>query len=373
MGILVNAIAFIPFKDYMYGISIAFFFYYLISNSKRRVVSFNFYLFFIFSVVLSNILNQTFDSRFFNFLFLISVCSSFFYSLKNLVFKIRFMEIFFHSTIFLTAVNLICFYFGINMYQQLAEDSANALDFSGIMIHPMWLSALSGISTVVSFYYFLSKSDLKLKFLYFIFTFVSILVTVIGASRISLISSLLVVLLMLFFFEKKKLNVLYYLLAIAFLGLVSFPTLNKNSTRLRGKMEYQKDTGENSRNHLWDTRLNEFVDSPIFGVGFSAQLINGRSVTGRTESGSGWLSILSQTGFVGFLCVLMILYQSLKIYVLKGFNKGIYIYISVLVFLCMHSIAEGYILTSGYYLCFIFWLIIDILNQYNSFYRYLRN
>ena len=58
-----------------------------------------------------------------------------------------------------------------------------------------------------------------------------------------------------------------------------------------------------SRSNLWDDRLREFTNYPIFGVGFAEiDIIHDNNYTkdGVIELGSSWLGLLSMLGIVGY-------------------------------------------------------------------------
>ncbi|RMF09124.1 MAG: hypothetical protein D6763_08425, partial [Alphaproteobacteria bacterium] len=57
---------------------------------------------------------------------------------------------------------------------------------------------------------------------------------------------------------------------------------------------------QDTRSWLWEARLREFNDHPVFGVGFGRQLL-GRGEGDFVEPGSSYLAILSMTGAVGVL------------------------------------------------------------------------
>lgn len=366
--IIASTIALIPGGTILYSLGIIYIFIYLFSNiKKKRNNNFVFYLFFILATFLSNVLNLVFDIRYFNFLFLLFVCCPLLPSSKNLIFKIKLLYVLFYVVIFFTIVNLYCYYAGINLAQILYKDQASINDFSGIMVHPMWLSAFAGLSTVVSFYFFLSSNKKNEKILYLVFMLISIFVTVLGASRIALISSFIVILLMLFLYERNKKNILKYIFLLVILGGISYPLYLKNASRMQMKIDAQKDRGVNSRQKIWDDRISEFEYSPIWGVGFATQLSDGESITGRMESGSGWLSVISQTGLLGFFSLLVIIKRAIKRWTYIKQNRNLFLFYGVFMYLCIHSIAEGYILTAGYYLCFLFWLVLDVLVQYDTY------
>lgn len=366
--IIASTLAIMPGGTLLYGAGVFYIFVYLLQNFKNRTNDFKFYLFFLLAILLSNIFNLVFDIRYFNFLFLIFVCSPLLPSSKNIFFKMRLLTVLFYVVIFFTVVNLCCYYAGINMAQELYKDIANDNDFSGIMVHPMWLSAFSGLSTVVAFYFFLSTEKIMPKFGFLLLVLISILVTILGASRTALFASFIVLAIILFLYESRRKVIANYILSIAIISIVSYPIFINNSKRIQMKIDTQKERGVSSRDQIWEDRISEFEDSPIVGVGFATLLDkNGNQITGKLESGSGWLSVLSQTGLMGFLGLIIIIRKAIPKWKYIKQNKDLSLYYGVFIYLCIHSIAEGYILTAGYYLCFLFWLVLDVLVEYRSY------
>ncbi|MCD8270162.1 MAG: O-antigen ligase family protein [Parabacteroides sp.] len=143
--------------------------------------------------------------------------------------------------------------------------------------------------------------------------------------------------------------------------------------RLRQKTESSRDNGGtvSSREGLWQDRIDEFTAFPIFGVGFasynldyiqSEHSINRQ--TGTVEPGSSWLFLLSSLGLYGFLSFLLpfaytvyILYKDKDI----GLNGGLLC--SIMILFSVHMLVEGYIVSSGAYLCFLLWLSLSECEQ----------
>ena len=91
--------------------------------------------------------------------------------------------------------------------------------------------------------------------------------------------------------------------------------------------------------------VKHFKETPIWGVGFAVSYnALGEKKIGRMESGSGWLSILFQTGLLGFSVMLLILcgLRKVMIYIWKDYELLLYLF--AFVYLCLHSLFEGYIL-----------------------------
>lgn len=109
-----------------------------------------------------------------------------------------------------------------------------------------------------------------------------------------------------------------------------------DSDKMKSKIEYQKATGGTSRDALWKARLIEFESSPIWGIGFGVTGIGNNAISGRAETGSGWLTILSQTGIIGFILTLLLVSRAiLPIKILQKIHEWHYIlqYLHFLVYI----------------------------------------
>ena len=118
----------------------------------------------------------------------------------------------------------------------------------------------------------------------------------------------------------------------------------------------------NSRADLWQSRIDEFKSSPLFGIGIAMGTGEGASEEGngsiRVEPGSSYLAILSMTGGLGAIAFSLALGLLLFGYVSSqrqvGLDRDILNVVGV--FLGVHGVAEGWILGFGSPLCFLFWL-----------------
>ncbi len=119
---------------------------------------------------------------------------------------------------------------------------------------------------------------------------------------------------------------------------------------------------ENSRTDLWRCRIDEFVSSPIIGIGVAMGTGSGSEQDSkgdiRVEPGSSYLALLAMTGAVGTLA-----FFSALAYLLYRFSfatKGAGLEMDILsvvgIYMAVHGVAEGWILGFGSPLCFIFWL-----------------
>lgn len=121
----------------------------------------------------------------------------------------------------------------------------------------------------------------------------------------------------------------------------------------------------NSRAGRWEDRLNDYQQSPWFGVGIGMGTDSRRSDSADAdisgvEPGSSYLGILAMTGAVGSLTFLIAMGVLVYRFVLSSWSGGTEkdILWVVGVYLAIHGLAEGWILGFGSPLCFIFWLCV---------------
>ena len=130
-----------------------------------------------------------------------------------------------------------------------------------------------------------------------------------------------------------------------------------------GGLNLRDDRGTTSRTRLWNDRVEEFESSPIWGVGFGVAGIGDDAKVGRVETGSGWLTVLSQTGIIGFILVLLSVKKAfLPLSVLREDDK-LTLFSIVLFYFCIHSLFEAYMFQAGWYLCLIFWMLVSVLDD----------
>ncbi|MGA2801090.1 MAG: O-antigen ligase family protein [Verrucomicrobiota bacterium] len=152
--------------------------------------------------------------------------------------------------------------------------------------------------------------------------------------------------------------------ALLFLGLVCGFFLQHGTDETSGEAAgalAHKGT-VNSRAGLWQSRIEEFESSPVFGIGVAMGTGSGSEVEEggaiRVEPGSSYLAVLAMTGAVGFVSFFSALGLLLFGYVNSqrqaGLDRDILNVVGV--FLGVHGVAEGWILGFGSPLCFLFWL-----------------
>ena len=250
------------------------------------------------------------------------------------------------------------------------------LSFSGFTNNPMWLSAACGIGIIFLTYWMnllWHRKKIILSLLMLPMIFLSLQTLVWGASRSALIISIGASVLLFFLTNKSVNRIIVMLMAFAMLAYVATPIIMADSEKMQSKkggMDFVDEDGETSRTALWNMRFREFSSSPLWGVGFAVTGIEDEAMIGRAETGSGWLTVLSQMGIIGIVLCLMIVYRAiLPLSLLRG-NPRMALYSAILAYMCLHSIFEAYLFQSGWYLCFVFWLIVSILDDYKKYHKY---
>lgn len=270
--------------------------------------------------------------------------------------------------------SFFCYFIGINYMRSQYDGSelsaelytGSAGAFGGLTTQSIVLGLFSGISTLYMFYRVNENPQDKLK--YFVCIGILMISLFFAASRSALLSTLAGFSVMLYQTYENKATFFKILIAIVICAILSFP-LWEGATE--GMMKKQKSNEKiegkyGSRSEKWEARMLEFANSPVFGVGFSAQDPEGKDtydkVNGTIEPGSSWLCILSMTGIIGFVLILFIF---LRPFLFLSENPSPYnnLLLGLLVFFFVAFIAEGYIFAGGSALCFTAWLVFGCAND----------
>lgn len=131
-----------------------------------------------------------------------------------------------------------------------------------------------------------------------------------------------------------------------------------------------------SRKQLWQSRIEEFGDSPFVGIGFAnatrySTLYCNRYVAisdpdKREEPGSSWLCVLSNTGIVGFAILLWWNVGLLRIVRRRRRDGDITAvkYGALLLFFIVEGFFEGWVLYAGSFVFFLYWLLSSRIVDY---------
>lgn len=332
------------------------------ARHKRNGTKAGLFWLFLVACYLASLINMVFNYRLFVFTFVIITCSPILNSQKVFQFREKYLKFCLNSFPVISIICLYCYFKGINMMS--LEDGDVSWDFSAIFPHSMWLAAAVGVSNVVCLWNILNVKRRVFQVLWVCLLLSSVYLSVVSASRSALVASLLAMFVLILCNVKNIWKLAKYAIVIAVLGSLSLPIYYNNSQRMQNKIESSQGA-YGSRTGIWDDGFKHFQEQPLFGCGFAVSYRDGHRDVGRLESGSGWLSILFQTGAFGFAVMFGIMTGVKKR--LKNIRKDrkLQFYFFPFMFLCLHSIFEGYILTSGYYLCLLFWTLLSLLYTYN--------
>ena len=137
---------------------------------------------------------------------------------------------------------------------------------------------------------------------------------------------------------------------------------------------WQKKGLQDTRSALWETRIQEFKEHPVFGLGINMAMEVGEPgqegvIRAGIEPGSSWLSFLSMTGIAGSGAYVLLIVSILSKFVsrwrkLAPFERAELAGASV--FLALHTVFEGYALAVGSLMALVFWLAWGRLGRYRG-------
>lgn len=357
---------FIPNRMSFYMVGIALLIFFAIKYNKPSNKGYMFLVFYGMCL-LSSTINLVFDYRLFLFACIILFMTPITISRKIMLFREKF--IFSSLMVFpiLTIASLYCYYAGINMMSR--EDGDVSWDFSAFFPHSMWLAAAIGIANTTLMWLILNTNKVVYKLFYIIVLLASIFLSVVAASRTALIASSISMIYILFIESKNLRKLLLYIIISVSLLSIAYPYYIKSSTRIQAKIEYAEGNTFKSRSEHFQGGFKHLKESPIVGSGFATAYYYDKKVIGRLESGSGWLSVLFQTGILGFTTLIIIMIQLRRSFSYIRKYKRLHLFSATFLFICLHSCFEGYILTSGYYLCILFWSLLGYLYAVPYYYK----
>lgn len=262
----------------------------------------------------------------------------------------------FHLLPLFVLLNLLAYLLDINYFYILYHEP-NKFCFSGLTWHPQWLGAMTGLACVYTYYYALvRKSGRKYHGIVSIaFFLMSVELALLAGSRSALMSAGASIFLMTFFTCENITDFLRKIGIIIILFILLYPIFLQSIEMIEVKQIAQSYIGL-SRSHLWMQQLLLIRDNPFFGIG----LVGG-------ESGNGWLAVAAQTGLLGFVLILNIAYccyRKIRIHISE--NRDVLFLSCILLYLIIHGCFEGYILTPGYIMCWIFWACVGGILKINE-------
>lgn len=255
-------------------------------------------------------------------------------------------------------------FLGINFMKTHTKDFVFQVgQFGGFTTHSMMLGPIAGIGALYMAYI----AYLSRKKLYWALSSLSAISVLFSASRSALAAMVAGFTIMLFRLSGSVNKFAITSVICIMIGTASFPLWGSALESVRAKNEANIKAGGaiNSRDKLWTSRINEFSNSPIVGVGFCAidrttsKDMNLDERTGMVESGSSWLIILSMTGFIGAILLIPVFVRS-YFTVYRDEDSFSALVCGILTLFFVHMIAEGYIFYGGSQMAFMLWLTVGV-------------
>ena len=266
--------------------------------------------------------------------------------------------------VFVGVGSFLAYFLGINYMRSYSGVYSTQLSgaFGGLTMHSMLLGPLAALGMLRCVHVVLQRYALGIKSSYYLYAaifacFASVLMASSrGAAGAALVAVCVLV------YEKLRHKVgrlIKIVLCLSCLAVPLAPAVEHFSSGLVAKQEGNMKSGGtfNSREALWNARLDEFKESPLYGVGFSAQRIITSEATMRTgviEPGTSYGAVFAMTGLLGGCVFLFIFVSSL----IKKKRQPMSLPQIYLIFFSIHLVIEGYVFAGGSPLCFIFWLCI---------------
>lgn len=264
--------------------------------------------------------------------------------------------------VIISVLSFFCYFLGINFMTDtydIGYQNKTSL-FGGLTRQSMLLGPMSGVAMIYCGY----RGLLTKSYWYWIAVVFCGACLLFTSSRSAFLASIVGLLLCLYHLSPTKTKFIKIVLRVAVVGTIIFTLWDTPIEGLISKHTGNVEMGSAtaSRDAKWENRLSEFYSSPIWGVGFAAcnpNYIDDYSPhSGTVEPGSSWLAVLSMTGLLGFVAFCVIMSRAL-VRVWRCKLKEASLYIGILTFICLHMLAEGYIVAGGSQLCVIAWLIIS--------------
>ena len=349
----------------------SFFIAFIFGIEGGRVKTNGYMVFLVLAALLSLIVNHIpsyfkANERFISFLIGVGLLSPLF---KNKELALLRQIIFKYINRFLLCIVVFSF---IGRITGLFPVTGVANLFQGVTTNPMLLAPISAISILISVWgFYKMTSNFKFRYIFLFQLILSFLCLLLSGSRIAILGLVMGFFLFLFKIYQKRMGKFMRIIFFLLLLVIASSSIWMNYTdTLMKKFEYGEAQGDitASRTNQWEHRINEFKESPVFGIGF-ATLHEGLydETTGIIEPATSWGAFFSMTGLLGGLSFLLLVgIQFYKLFRDDSYSLETALFVGILCFFMIHWIAEGYMLASGSFLFFYSWLVLGIIDIYND-------
>lgn len=238
--------------------------------------------------------------------------------------------------------------------------------FTGVMTHCMLLAPYSGMAACL-----LTIKLFQGKLKAGVLAVICLIPLLLAGSRAAILAFLVVEVLvfLLNVGKKDRFGRMAKLGTIALFLLLAMMILTGGFSKFIAESDYVKTLRlkgtSDTREERWDACMLDFRSKPIFGVGIG---VSGNSMiideeNASVEPGSSYLAVLAMTGMVGVIVFSLLVLNLFSVTINHRqiiANLDVY---AVLVFLIVHGLFEGWILSAGNSLCFVFWLTLGRLSD----------
>lgn len=361
--------------NYLYYVGIGMIGYKYLQTRTNRHLSAGLSVCFLLVIWISSILNVVLDPRLILFTIVFLLVMPIKTSIEWHCYKINLMDNFMWGFVLSTFANFIAKELGINtaiLDVDLTYYNWEGEEFSGFCSHPMWTSAAAAISTLyMGFRFFNDRSVSKIiHWGYFAMTLISIYVNIAAGSRSAVAFAFVALAMIVILSVDNKRKIAKFMIPFLLLMAFTYPIYLENRGAIEKKQAAQEQSGRTSRDEKWGERIDEFESSPIYGIGYAAYGVGLNKSTGRNETGGGWISILAQSGIIGFCIAVLLWCRAITPTSLLRRHKFMIVIFGSYVFFTLHSIFEGYMFQGGWYLCLMCWMTVGLLIEYKSYYKY---
>lgn len=309
------------------------------------------------------------------FVLLLCSFSNLLNSRKIALFRLHLFHIFSILCVILVTVNYVLFTLGMGTSGQMELYEDTGLYTGSTANNEMGLLGAISIMYIVVFvgkYFKTLRLIGKLCVLFALICAISMMAM--ASSRMGLVCTLMSVAVVLIFMNRrKKMKIIFSaFIFIAGLYAVSLFMGDKFRFMLEKNGGSVETVDTNSRDEMWESRLREYTENPLFGCGFGYMKYgwgsgSAKDNKGRIESGSGWMSVLSQTGTAGAMCIFLMVFPNVLYLIRRKSDSYCYLWsLGMCVMFLLQPITEAYITTVGAVLCCLFWLNYSVIDSFRK-------
>ncbi|MBQ7551678.1 MAG: O-antigen ligase family protein [Bacteroidales bacterium] len=276
------------------------------------------------------------------------------------------------SCVFITMLSFLGYFGGFGKYM-----SGFVQSYMGVTGHANFLGMYAMVAMVWFAALFFRGTNMK-EYAIIATAWVACLITLLlsasrGATAAGLLGSLIVI------YMRLKESATNMMTAVAVgIGLIIFAspylaTYMETMTQKGIDADNMDSSVAATRGYIWELRFMEHEKSPIVGIGsYSCDITLQWADTfynadnGNIELGSSYLGLLSQQGYLGLVCFLIlalpIIWKTFKFANKQG-TPYAQLMLGLLVAIACHMAFEGYLLTAGAVQSLIWWFVLGAAYQ----------